>query len=606
MERFDNWANSITSVGARGRSSFSHVAGIILSPQDLESLFYEDAFASRIVKEPVEEALRRGWTLKVTPNDDQGDLGSDDIETAATIKQWLDAMHVTSKCIETWTWARLFGGGALLIGADDGLDPKEPLDLTRIQSVDYVVSVDSRDLYPIEWFRDPRKPNFGEPRIYQLTRQGGSSVDTHAIHASRLIRFDGALTNRRRRFALASWSESELKRVYTALQKFNGAYEAVGTLLQESSQGVFGVKDLYEAMASDNGNTLKKRLELMDISRSVARSILIDKDEESFERVEVGALTGLPDVMRTFMLFLAGASGIPVTILMGQAPAGLAATGDADIRMYYDRIASARENYLKPKLVRLCTILCSAQNGPTGGIVPRFDIHFPSMYAPTFDEEGAARLQMAQADQIYLAAGVCTPEEIATSRFPSSGWSMETTIDQDVRRATTAAAAVPGGPDPEAATMQKDDITEISPTAPFPPKTMAAIATIVAQVGSRTIPRSAGVQMLTLLGLSPEKADELLGETGTTEFTTLAPEALKAQEELQAQHAALNRSLRSYKTMLAGVLAKNKAGQLVTGSPIGQKTVPEGPPFTGEPTQVGVKLDDADLALIEGLLAGDE
>ncbi len=179
---------------------------------------------------------------------------------------------------------------------------------------------------------------------------------------------------------------------------------------------------------------------------------------------------------------------------------------------------------------------------------------------------------------------------------------METTIDLDVRRATKATAATPEGDDPSAdpktpdapKEIQKDDIAEPTVQA-MSPKVMAAVSTVVSQVGSRTIPRSAGLQMLVLVGLTPEKADELLGEVGKTEFTTLAPEQERAHQELQAKHDKINRSLRSYKTMLQGVLARNRQGVLVTGSPIGSKqAMPEGPPYTGEPTQAGIKLDGLD------------
>ncbi len=572
VARADSWVNLITSVGGRGRNSFTHLPGVRLDDATLEDLFYSDPYASRIVKEVPEEAMRRGFTLKATfdersrgMNSRTGANGGTDLEAASRISHWFKSMHVNGKLTEAWTWGRLFGGGALLIGADDGRDPALPIDMKALRSIVYVVSVDKRELFPTEWFSDPDKPNFGEPSVYQLSRSGATRVDARRIHATRVIRFDGAMTNRWRRRANQGWSESELQRVYTALQKFNGAYEAVGTLLQESSQGVFGIKGLWEKMAGDGLDAMKKRLEIMDLSRSVARSILIDKEEESFERVEVGALSGLPDTLRTFMLFLAGASGIPVTILMGQAPAGLSATGESDIRMYYGRIASARTNYLEPKIIRLATILCAANEGPTRGAVPQIDVTFPSMYESTPAEEADQRNKQAMTDQIYIQTQVVTPEEVGTSRFRDEGYSFDTTIE--TRQLNTP-------PDENG-----EQVTTFG-SMKMTPEQLTAATDVVSKVGARVIARDTGIAMLMAgFPLDADGAEAIMGETGKTVFTTPAPEHEAAHAALQQEHEALQRSHTSRGAMLSSVLAENKAGRLVQGSPIVRKQAAEGDPL---------------------------
>ena len=53
--------------------------------------------------------------------------------------------------------------------------------------------------------------------------------------------------------------------------------------------------------------------------------------------MEVGSLTGVTEVMDRMINMVAAVSGIPVTVLMGQAPAGLnATTSESDIRSWYD------------------------------------------------------------------------------------------------------------------------------------------------------------------------------------------------------------------------------------------------------------------------------
>lgn len=448
--KFDSWVNLVTQVSAgRGRTAFSLLAPARLDWQTLDDLYYSDAFASRIVGAVPEEALRQGYTIT-----------AEDTAAAESLTRFHDRLLVRQKLQEAWTWARLYGGAGILLGADDGRDPQDPLDPRSIRAIRFLTVVDARELYPVQWYRDPLQPQFGEPEVYTLTRIAGTTSETHPVHESRVIRFDGALTNRRRRLQNAGWSESELQRVYTALQQFQGAYAAIATLLQDASQGVWAVKDLFGLMAADAEDKLKKRLAMMDMARSVGRAVLIDAEGERFERVEA-TFTGLPDTLDRFVNYLAGATGIPVTVLMGQAPAGLNATGDSDVRLYLDRIKSQQSNYLEPRLLKLLRVLCLAQEGPTGGKIPAdLDVTFEPLYQATPEQQAAMRKTTADMDVAYITAGVLTPEEVAVSRFTAHGYSSETQVDLDARRTAMEI---------DRTTSQKPDTTEQSPAQASPP-----------------------------------------------------------------------------------------------------------------------------------------
>ena len=71
-----------------------------------------------------------------------------------------------------------------------------------------------------------------------------------------------------------------LQRVYAEIQAAR-AFAASGVLLQEASQGVLKIKDLMSMMASDTDDTMKRRLDLLDQGRSVARALLLDADGEA-------------------------------------------------------------------------------------------------------------------------------------------------------------------------------------------------------------------------------------------------------------------------------------------------------------------------------------
>jgi phage-related protein (TIGR01555 family) len=435
VERVDGWANVLTGVGTvlggQGRSSYSYQGAERLGEGMLEELYHSDAYAARICEAVPKHALRRGFTVKVG-----------DIATETAVQQAVTRLHVVPRLREAWTWARVFGGGAVLLGCDDGRDPAEPLDTVALRRVLFVTSVTSRELWPETWELDPLNERFGEPVIYRLTRVGGGGgMDTSRVHHSRLVRFEGLPTTRQRRITLKGWGESYLQRAHDLLVEWNGAHTAVNDLVQQSSIGVFKMKDLMSLVASDPDGTLKKRMEAMDLARSVAKSILLDSEGEAYERVEVGALTGLPDLLDRYSLRLAGALEMPVSILLGREPAGLNATGEADTRAWYDSIDAERETILKPAVERIVRLVLLSQEGPTSAKEPEgWSVEFPPLWQPTESERATLRKTVADTDAVYLQNGVLTPEEVARSRFRPEGWSAETEVD-------IAARPSPGAPD---------------------------------------------------------------------------------------------------------------------------------------------------------------
>ena len=540
LERIDGWANLVTGVGTDRRSKrLAFDPDAILSEELLEQLYVGDAYAGRVCRVVPEEALRQGATVTT------GDAGAD-----ATVKEHLDDFGVNDRLTLAWTWSRVFGGGAVLLGADDGRPPWEPLDETAIREVRFLDVVDARELRPDRYETDPRQRLFGEPVTYRLQRTGGGGASESALwHRSRVVLFDGAPTTRRRRQLLHGWGESELQRLYTILAHFNGGWEASGTLLQVASESVFKLKGLMSMMAADKKDVLKRRLEMMDLARSVTRSVLLDEGEE-YTRTEVGALTGVADLLTKNLLLLSGAAEIPVTVLMGQSPAGLSATGESDVRWFYDRTKSAQERVLLRRHRRVVRVLLAAKNGPTGGRLPaKITITYPPLWQPTPLEAAELRSKQATTDAAYITAQVVTADEVALSRFGTGVWSAETTIDLGAR---------------EAARQADRDASGLTNTADT--ETTDKAAEIVAKVAAREIPRDAGLGLLTTLGLTPEAAEASMGEAGRSFFTTPEPGHAQQLADAQGEVAKLTRSVQGHKAYTARLIQRARDGGLELGA----------------------------------------
>lgn len=412
MNKQDSWSNAMAGLGYSLRDKVQHTnftANSNLSDETLESLYHHDDMAARTCDLLPDEMLRQGFQIQI----DDPDLSKD-------LHKILDALGTREKFNEALVWSRVYGGSGLFIGADDGQDPSQPLNLNKTRSVTFLSVLDKRELQPSTWYRDPLSANFGDVQTYR--------VENAEIHESRLLIFQGTRTSKRRRMQNNGWSYSILQRLYDVMRQFNLSWQSTAHLMSDSAQAVFKLKGLHAQIAANKTSDILQRMELVDMSRSVARAVLLDAEDEDFKRDNYN-FSGIPELLDKFMLRLAAAARLPVSLLMGQAPAGLNATGDSDIRFFYDQVKAEQEHTLRPQLQRLVEILLASQNNQSD-----FKITFPALWQETEKEKAELRKIQADIDAIYLANQVLLPEEVALNRFGSGSFSSETVIDVENRK----------------------------------------------------------------------------------------------------------------------------------------------------------------------------
>lgn len=412
MRKYDNWSNAVAGLGHSLRDKVQHTnftPNALLSDEMLESLYHSDDMAARICDLLPDEMLRQSFQIQM-----------DDSNLSRDLHKTLDALGAREKFNEALVWARVYGGSGLFIGADDGQDPSAPLNLNKTRSVAFLSVLDKRELQPCTWYQNPLAPNFGEVQTYR--------VENAEIHESRMLIFQGTRTSKRRRLQNNGWSYSILQRLYDVMRQFNLSWQSTAHLMTDSAQAVFKLKGLHAQIAANKTSDILQRMELVDMSRSVARAVLLDAEDEDFKRDNYN-FGGVPELLEKFMLRLAAAARLPVSLLMGQAPAGLNATGDSDIRFFYDQVKAEQEHTLRPQIHRLVHVLLACQGQGKG-----FAIKFSALWQETEPEKAVLRKTQAEIDAIYLQNQVLLPEEVALNRFGSGGFSHETSIDTENRQ----------------------------------------------------------------------------------------------------------------------------------------------------------------------------
>jgi uncharacterized protein len=422
VERADSWVNAMTGLGTL-RDKLMHtqvMAGAKLDDPVLEALFNDDDVARRVVNKLPRDATRRGFRIELEASDpDKEDDEGDDI--ARLMMDQFGKLEAMPKLRDGWIWARLYGGGSgVFVGADDGLPVEEPLNEAGIRSIKFLNVVKRPQLSIASRYEDVTQPEYGLPETYNFsqTRAAIAPRSGLVVHASRLILFDGALTARMTNESPTGFDDSVLQNAYGPLQQTASAWQSVAHLLTDASQGVLKIANLVDLVAAGGQETLRSRIQLMDLARSVCRAILIDAEKESFERIST-SFAGLPEVMDKLMLRMCAASEQPATLLYGRSPAGLNATGESDIRGWYDTVAEGQTDELKPRLMRLLTLMFLAKDSPTRGRLPeQWCIEFNPLWQPTDKELADTKKVKADTYVALVGANIMTDAEAGIGLGP--------------------------------------------------------------------------------------------------------------------------------------------------------------------------------------------
>lgn len=441
----DGLINALSGIGTKhDRTTFDRWSGTFARIPDevLAAMFRGDDMARTICQRKPHEAMRQGFEVRA--------------EDKPNIDDECERLDISVKFVEVATWANLFGGACIVIGARDGQTPDQPLNEKAIERIDWLRVVNKRYIIPrvesVE--KDPDKEWYGQATLYDVNPLG-TTDHTIVVHVSRLILFRGALTPEENKVENQGWDDSLLQTAYQALTDFARSFAGVNVMMSEANQSVIKIHGLISALASQKQESVTKRMQLINVCRGIARALVLDAESEDFDNKSV-SFSGVGEILDRIMMRLSAAVEIPVSILMGRSAAGMNATGDLDVQIFYDHVRTYQKNNMAPRLKRLLRLLFLSKRGPTNGIEPKdWTIHWHSLWQQTPQEAATEQLALAQRDALYIDRDVLLPEEVALARFTDDGFGREVSIDRDLRQ---AALDQPDKPSPTKPLLNASDL----------------------------------------------------------------------------------------------------------------------------------------------------
>ncbi|MBA2658654.1 MAG: DUF1073 domain-containing protein, partial [Nitrosospira sp.] len=428
MSRFatrnDGWYNSTTGIGtSRDKSAYNQFENsLLLSVQFLDSI-YNESIPGRIIDKIVDDATSEGFDLVIQDDDTQ--------EKATEIMKMFDGMLLGGKVNQAAKWGRLYGISALMLITDDSAALDQPLNLETCV-LKGVFVLERQDIQAVKTYEtDARNPLYGEPSVYKIQKRvGQGTTETLDVHVSRLVLFEGLKVPYSAKQMNGGFPLSALQRPHAIIEQHAMSWGAVQNILQDAGQAVFKMKGLYNAAIAGNMALIQARMSALDLGRSVAKAIMIDNDNEAFERHDYG-FVGYAQIIEKFETRLALAAEMPVSILFGTSATGLNATGDGDRAVWESTVKSYQKNYVTPAWRKLVVHIMHTI-GMDG--TDDFKIEPKPIRAMNASETAIYRKAVADTDKIYIDSQVITPEEVALARFGPRGFSQEISIDTESRR----------------------------------------------------------------------------------------------------------------------------------------------------------------------------
>ena len=377
----DGFANLSARMGLGAQNVFSegtYIFDLLTRNRiKLEAMYRGSWIVGAAVDSIAEDMTRAGISIK-------GDSEPEQIEQ---MQVQMTRLGVWSALLDAIKWGRLYGGAVAMI-VIDGQDPSTPLNVSTVGRGQFKgLRVFDR------WQLQPSLQNividgmdFGLPMFYNVISDVTTGqVSNVRIHHTRVIRQIGVQLPAYQAITEQMWGESVVERMYDRLVAFDTATSGAANLIQKAHLRTVQIDKLREVLAA-GGKAEENLLQMFHHMRMLQTNeglTLLDK-EDTFQAHSY-TFSGLSDMILQFGQQIAGATGIPLVRLFGQSPAGLSATGESDLRMYYDNVASQQESRLRDGLMRVLQIMHQSLFGtpaPQG-----FDFDFVALWQTSSKEK---------------------------------------------------------------------------------------------------------------------------------------------------------------------------------------------------------------------------
>ena len=446
------------------RSTF--MPSMQLPEQIVDALLQFNGVGRRLCEREPQDATREGFSLGADP-------------LAVRLQEHAIEWGVLRNLRLGRMYARAYGGAGIVMLIDDGQEADKPLDRTRIRKVNGARVLHRYELVPVSYERDPKSPRVGKPTVYSATFGG---VATQRVHHTRVIVMQGFDLPERVMVRQQGWGGSVFDLAWRSLRNWQVTLELLPEMASRWTQGVYTQRHLPEGVGAGLASEIVGRMEAMRAGMSVLGDLTLSP-EEKYEILSSPS-SGMSEIVEALETALVADGDQPRLILFGETSGGLHAGKDnPERRAGPDAVAAKQPEDYTPPLAAQLEVLALAQEGPTGGEVPRLKVEWLPLYQQTAAERDAARKARAECRSIDLNASAISTVEARTDPDLAELYALT----------PATSAATPGvEPDGSTAGAGAETVAELAMNG----AQVSALVEVVSQVTAGTLTYEQGIGVL--------------------------------------------------------------------------------------------------------------
>jgi phage-related protein (TIGR01555 family) len=431
--RLDSLYNPVSALGGandKGTTARPDVGRELMTREERRALYRFNGYAARYINIVPDEATRKGWRIV---------QGKRDHPASAAIRAEEKRLNLYTNVADGHRWGRLDGGAHVWMVVDEeippGVDPLQvlatPLRAANVKRLLNLVVLDESEATPARWQSDPRSERFRKPLSWYVSPTSQGRALYSEVHYTRLLYFPGAKLPPSSQYEHNGYDDPILERVWDQIRNHTSTDQAAAALAQELVLGVLKIQGLQDLSLSDQAAAMEMRMAALAKSKSILNMLLLGEGEE-FDKKGT-PLTGFKDLEENASRALSAVTGLPQTLLYGDAPSGLNTDGESGEKAWNRAIRAVQETVYRDPLKHLYRILFAQKEGPLQepGV---WDIDFLPLEEPSEKEAADQAKVEADTDKIYIDAGVVTAQEVRRMRYPDLA-------EEDARIAAAQAAA---------------------------------------------------------------------------------------------------------------------------------------------------------------------
>lgn len=399
----DDLMNVISGLGTgRDKNSYNRFQERYVTSQEVIAAYRSSGLTRKVHDIYPAEMTRAGreWD---TEGDESDELRGEEVR----LKLWPKLFYLLQK-------ARLFGGGALMLGINRG-SPSDPITPGMLSEGDlnFIHVLGPEQLRVEAIVRDPSSPFYGEPEYYRLTDSHNTLVDP-----SRVIPLIGQAhpdAMQMNQF----WGDPLLMSLWGSLTNSDLVHQTVAALLPEIKADTISIQGLGQELLSCEGEArVTKRIAAASLMQSMFNVRLLDggdgtpgSEGDKWDTRQLN-VSGFPELMEAFIARVAAETDIPVTRLAGTSPGGLNTSGDSEQKDFEKSVKSRQQLELRPILERLDPFLAA-----NIGITTATPFSFAPLSQPSESERWDNEKKRAETFQIYMNSGAFGDDLAAATRM---------------------------------------------------------------------------------------------------------------------------------------------------------------------------------------------